>query len=160
MKLSLMAAWATLTVSGSALASPPARTDAAQARCEPVDAEAPRTPLGAPQVNADAPSWLRPGAAEEQGTGGSGREREGQDAFITGEQGLGGSGSPEQGSNSSTDLVSAPPGSTLSGTRGNAGAHFDITPDAWDRNKAIGTDRARLTTGTAPIEGSGGASGR
>lgn len=159
MKFSHMAAWATLTLSGSALASLPARTDDALARCEPGATSAPQT-LGAPQVNEDAPSWLRPGVAEERGTGGSGRGGETPGAVITGEEGLGGSGSPEQGTNSTTDLVSAPPGSTLSGTRGNPGAHFDITPNAWDRNKTIGTDRARLTTGTAPIEGSGGASGR
>ena len=162
MKLPLMAAWATLSLWGSAFASPSSQTgDDTAAQGSPEATPAPQT-RGAPQVNEDAPSWLRPGASGQRGTGtgGSGFEGDTPAPVITGEEGMGGSGGSEQGTNSSTDFVSAPPGTSLSGTRGNEGAHFDITPDSWDRNKTIGTDRARPTTGTPPVEGSGGASGR
>ena len=42
----------------------------------------------------------------------------------------------------------------------NPGARLDITPPAWNRNKGIGMSPVAPTTGTPPVEGSGGASGR
>ncbi|NOK20072.1 hypothetical protein [Corallococcus carmarthensis] len=39
----------------------------------------------------------------------------------------------------------------------NQGARLDIIPEAWNRNKGIGTSPVAPSTGTPPAEGSGGA---
>ncbi|RUO88382.1 hypothetical protein D7Y11_35790 [Corallococcus sp. AB018] len=39
----------------------------------------------------------------------------------------------------------------------NPGARLDIIPEAWNRNKGIGTSPVAPSTGTPPAEGSGGA---
>ncbi|NBD08110.1 MULTISPECIES: hypothetical protein [Corallococcus] len=40
---------------------------------------------------------------------------------------------------------------------GNPGARLDISPDAWKKNKSIGTSPVSPSTGTPAVEGSGGA---
>ncbi|RKH19424.1 hypothetical protein D7X74_06760 [Corallococcus sp. CA047B] len=90
------------------------------------------------------------------GSGSSGQTQASSDEYECVDAdpvGTGGSGE------SATDPVGATPLIPLVAPQ-NPGARFDITPDAWKKNKAIGTSPVSPSTGTPAVEGSGGASGR
>ncbi|MCY1033944.1 hypothetical protein OV207_20995 [Corallococcus sp. BB11-1] len=98
--------------------------------------------------------------APDSATGGSGAPGQSQasppdeyECVDVDQPGTGGSGE------AATDAVRATPLIPLVPSQ-NPGARFDITPDAWKKNKGIGSSPAAPSTGTPPVEGSGGASGR
>lgn len=91
--------------------------------------------------------------AEDTGTGGSGSANpDDYQCVDINTLGTGGSGSIDL--RAVDDLAPEP------GPSQNPGARLDITPPAWNRNKGIGVSPMAPTTGTPPVEGSGGASGR
>ncbi|MBN9686489.1 MULTISPECIES: hypothetical protein [unclassified Corallococcus] len=148
MKLPLMAALATLALSGQAFAQ------------SHTDHETP--PMQEPSTDAPQDSAQR----WDKATGGSGAASEDlqsadevDDNAVDADrvdEGVGGSGSTEQGSNSTSDhSAAAEPGAPNSGTPGNKGAKMEVTPPAWDQNKKMGSS-ASPTTGTPPVEGSAG----
>ncbi|RYZ43833.1 MAG: hypothetical protein EOO71_01865 [Myxococcaceae bacterium] len=93
--------------------------------------------------------------APDAATGGSGQAQASADDYMCvdiDKQGTGGSGED------AADPVNAAPLIPLVSTQ-NPGARLDITPDAWKKNKSIGSSPASPSTGTPAVEGSGG-SGR
>jgi opacity protein-like surface antigen len=153
MKLSLMAALATLALSGTAFAQ-------SHNENQPPAMQEPST--DAPQDSAER--W-------DKATGGSGSstgvmspdddktQLEDEANAVDPDridEGVGGSGSTEAGSNSTSDhSASAKPGDINASTPGNKGAQMEVTPPAWDQNKKMGSS-ASPTTGTPPVEGSAG----
>ncbi|CAM3960097.1 hypothetical protein G4177_33955 [Corallococcus sp. ZKHCc1 1396] len=147
MKLPLMAALATLAFSGQAFAQ--SHTDH-----ETPPLEEPST--DAPQDSAER--WDR----ATGGSGGSGvlqPDDDGTDSVADPDridEGVGGSGTPDQGTNSTGEGAPAlEPSVPNTGTPGNKGAHMEVTPPAWDKNKQMGSS-ASPTTGTPPEQGSAG----
>jgi hypothetical protein len=91
--------------------------------------------------------------ADAEATGGTGIERSSKEEDFAcvdiNEVGTGGSGSIDM-----RDVDNLAPEAVPSQ---NPGARLDITPEAWNRNKGIGTSPVSPSTGTPPAEGSGGA---
>ena len=91
--------------------------------------------------------------ADAEATGGTGIERSSKPEDFKcvdiNEVGTGGSGSIDL---RDVDTLAPEPAPSQ-----NPGARLDITPEAWNRNKGIGTSPVAPSTGTPPAEGSGGA---
>ncbi|RKG90479.1 hypothetical protein [Corallococcus terminator] len=172
MKLPLMAALTALLLGGCAHeGSSRASEDASGTGGSGSQAQRTEPPVGASdELSWDAEASPRTQAmlrdhgmnfygdtAPDAATGGSGTSGQASaDDYMcvdVDKVGTGGSGE------ATTDPVRAAPLIPLV-TPQNPGARLDITPDAWKKNKAIGTSPVSPSTGTPAVEGSGGASGR
>lgn len=164
MKLPLMAAFAALALAGCAHQSSragDARAGANETGGSGMRAESPTAGPGASDEQVwDATEQPRTrdmqkrhgldfheGTSGDEGTGGAGAQGNvnNDDCEPGGTGGAGAAGTVGEGSSDKT-LVSPR----------NLGAKFDIAPDAWKENKGIGFSPAAPSTGTPPVEGSGG----